>query len=78
MMSASKALLQYVLQGQNEPEKPIEESAAHTDPYDPKILQLKLKKRYQLGMIKKMMQQAGYDDLARMTTLSRKNYDIDE
>lgn len=42
---------------------------------DPKVLQLRMKRRYQLGMIKKMLEEAGYEDLAKMTTLSKRDYD---
>jgi len=54
------------------------EPAVHEDQYDPKILQLRLKRKYQLGMIKKMLEEGGYGDLAKMTTIGRKSYDIEE
>ncbi len=54
------------------------EPAVHEDDYDPKILQLRLKRKYQLGMIKKMLEEGGYGDLAKMTTIGKKSYDIEE
>jgi hypothetical protein len=59
-------------------EVPDMEPAVHEDDMDPKILQLRLKKKYQLGMIKKMLEEGGYGDLAKMTTIGRKAYDIEE
>lgn len=62
-----------------EPEEvPDMEPAVHDDNMDPKVLQLRLKKKYQLGMIKKMLEEGGYEDLAKMTTIGRKSYDIEE
>lgn len=64
---------------QNEPHEyqALQEKASHGSSYDPKILQLKMKRRHQLGLLKKMMEDAGYGDLARMTTISKSDYDLD-
>ncbi len=59
-------------------EMPVEEPAMHDSPDDPKILQLRLKRKYQLGMIKKMLEDGGYGELAKMTTIGKKSYDIEE
>jgi len=48
------------------------EAALHEDP---RVLQLKMKRRYQTGMLKKMLEEAGYGDLAKMTTLSKREYE---
>jgi hypothetical protein len=34
-----------------------------------------MKRRYQTGMLKKMLEEAGYGDLAKMTTLSKREYE---
>lgn len=52
----------------------IPEPAMHEDP---QILQLRMKRKYQLGMIKKMLEDSGYGDLAKMTTLSKRDYNED-
>lgn len=59
-------------------EVPDMDPAVHEDASDPRILQIRLKKKYQLGMIKKMLEEGGYSDLAKMTTLNKKSYDIEE
>jgi hypothetical protein len=53
------------------PAQGIDEPEMH----DPKVLQLRIRRKHQLGMIKKMLEDAGYEDLARMTTLQRREYD---
>lgn len=54
-----------------------DDRAAHEDRFDPQVLQLQIKKKRQLEMIKRMLSQAGYEDLARMTTLRRREFDAD-
>jgi hypothetical protein len=46
------------------------------EPSDPaEVLRLRLKRRYKMQLIKKILQDAGYDDLAKMTTVkSEKPY----
>lgn len=43
--------------------------------HDPKILQMQIKRRHQLGILKKMLEDSGYGDLAKMTTLSKRDFD---
>ena len=38
---------------------------------DPRYLQLELKKKHMNNLLKRMLVDGGYDDLARMTTLRR-------
>lgn len=78
MYGSTKQLLDYVMKGQHEPTFPRPEPAAHVNESDPKVLELRLKRKYQMGLIKKMMQDAGYDDLAKMTTIGKRSYDIEE
>lgn len=51
----------------------LDEPAMHGDE---KILQLKLKKKNQINMLKRMLADAGYGDLAKMTTISK--HDLDD
>lgn len=50
------------------------EPAAHLDP---RTLQLQIRKKHQMGILKKMLEDAGYGDLAKMTTISKRDYDED-
>lgn len=74
MFPATRSLVEYMRE--SEPEF-YEEPAAHEDRFDPQVLQLQIKKKRQLEMIKKMLEQGGYEDLARMTTLRRRDFDAD-
>lgn len=44
---------------------------------DERYLALKLKKKHQMLMLKKMLAEAGYDDLAKMTTISKHDLEDD-
>ncbi len=81
MMPATRRFLA-MMEAQDKPEVPSEgvamEPAMHDDPYDPHVLQLRMKRKYQLGMIKKMLEDGGYSDLAKMTTVGRKSYEDNE
>lgn len=76
MYPHTRSLLEALQEPDPVEEMPDMEPAMHEA--DPKILQLRLKKKYQLGMIKKMLEEGGYEDLAKMTTIGRKAYDIEE
>ncbi len=52
------------------PEFPI--AAPPAEHGDDRYLQLRMKKKYQLGLIRKMLEESGYGDLAKMSTLSRR------
>lgn len=53
---------------------PVEDPAMHDEM---QVLQLRMKRKHQLGLIRKMLEESGYDDLAKMTTLSRRDFDED-
>lgn len=38
---------------------------------DPRVLQLVMKKRYQTNLLRRMLEDAGYSDLAKMATIRR-------
>jgi hypothetical protein len=65
------------LMAEEEPEGSRVAMGAVEDPamHDPKILQMQIKRKHQLGMIRKMLEESGYGDLAKMTTLSKRDYD---
>lgn len=42
---------------------------------DDKIFQLRMKKKVQAGIIRKMMEESGYGDLAKMTNVSKREFE---
>lgn len=42
---------------------------------DDKFYQLQLKKKYQTNLLRKMLADAGYDDLAKMTTIRKARFE---
>ena len=77
MLPATRMLADYLKSQSPEPEM-YEEPASHMDRFDPKVLELQVKKRRQLQMIKQMLENAGYTDLAAMTNLRRSSLDTEE
>ncbi len=79
-MPATKKLME--LMRKEGPEDEVEDSyhepAMAEDDYNQKLLQIRLKRKYQLGMIKKMLEEGGYGDLAKMTNVGKKSYDPEE
>ncbi len=76
MTPSTKALMDY-LRGSGdtvEPELPMEQDPA--DDITTLTLQLK-KKRHQM-MLKKMLNDAGYGDLAAMTSIGKDHYTVDD
>ena len=78
MLPATKKLADYFMSGNPEPDLPQAEPAFHQEKFDPKYLQLQLKRRRQMEMVKRMLEDAGYDDLAKMATLRRREFDMEE
>lgn len=78
MFTGAKSLLE-LLADENPVDEPVlrEEPAAHGDSHDPRILQLRLKRKYQMGMIRKMLEEGGYKDLAKIASISKRDYDED-
>lgn len=75
MFPHTRKLVETMMQNdapERSPMWPSEEPAMHDDP---RVLQLQLKRRYQMGMLKKMLEESGYGDLAKMTTLSKRDFD---
>lgn len=64
----TRKAMEYFREG-NEPEQALammdDDQPSHAD--NAEILQLKLKRRYRMQLIKQMLQDAGYGDLAQMT-----------
>lgn len=77
MMPATRSLAEYIRGLEDPGIAPYDDMAAHEDPYDPKVFQLKMKRRRQMEMVKKMLEDSGYGDLAKMTTLNRREIDAD-
>ena len=44
---------------------------------DDRYMMLKLKKKHQMALLKKMLSEAGYDDIAKMATISKRELDDD-
>lgn len=45
---------------------------------DEKVLALRMKKKYQLGLLRQMLEQGGYGDLAKMSSFTKRDIDDDE
>jgi len=57
---------------------PVREDIAHVSREDPRFYTLALRKKHQTAMLKKMLQDAGYKDLARMTGFRREQMEDGE
>ncbi len=51
------------------------EQAEHLSPDDPRFAMLKMKRKRQQAMMRQMLINAGYGDLAKMATISRDTID---
>ncbi len=74
MFGAGSGLFKKFLEQDQEPipQMPMREPAVHMND---KVMQLHMKKKYQTAMLKKMLEDAGYGDLAKMTTISKRDYE---
>ncbi len=78
MMPATRKLID-LMRADEKPEIDAEPAVFDEEvKYDPKLLQLRLKKKYQLGMVKKMLEEGGYGELAKMTNVGKKSYEFEE
>lgn len=66
MLPATRSLVDRLGQADEPTIAAMEDPAMHDDD----VLRLELKRRYKMQMIKKILQDAGYEDLARMTTVT--------
>lgn len=58
--------------GEETPATDLEDQSTAGIPQDdPRYLSLHLKRKHQTNLLKKMLSEGGYPDLARMTTISR-------
>lgn len=78
MTPSTKALLEYLRDDDRleEPEGGFEQDDVET-PEDRQVYQLKLKKKRNQMMLKKMLEEQGYSDLAKMVNISKTNVDYD-
>lgn len=72
MLPFSRALME-ALRGESAdvPELAPRGSIDRTPYGEPQVLQLQLKRKHAANMLKRMLSEAGYDDLARYTSLNR-------
>lgn len=78
MLPHTKALLEALQREEGfEPEVPRAD-VVRQPLDDPRILTLHLRKRNQTNLIRRMLQDAGYPDLARMTAFRRESLDDGE
>ena len=57
------------------PDELEDQAVTSMDSSDPQYLALKLKRKHMTNMLKQMLAQGGYQDLAKMTTLKRVSTD---
>lgn len=85
MLPSTKALYEYLRDDDRgeQPEGGYEPESGYEDPgeNDPEIRQhymMKLKKKRQQMMLKQMLADSGYGDLAKMVTIGKENYEVDD
>lgn len=78
MMPSTKALIEYLRDDgrMEEPESGYEPS--EDSPETRQIMQMQLKKKRQQLMIKKMLAESGYADLAKMVNIGKHSYEVDD
>jgi 3-deoxy-D-arabino-heptulosonate 7-phosphate (DAHP) synthase class II len=79
MLPHTRALLEQLQREEGaEPDAVHGELAEHAPLDDPQYMTLKLRKKHQTNLMRRMLQDAGYADLARMTQFRRERLDDGE